>query len=131
MGQRRPQHRAVAQGLAPPGEAGRQHPPGVVVDVDPHPHPLARRRDLERVAQVHRQEGRDVEGLVAGLDHQPVVARGGRQHIVVALAEGVADRIDHRRQPPLAVVAEIDRERIEAVAQQARHAQGHDPAARR
>jgi len=91
--------------------------------------PVAGGQQIELVVQVHRHKGRDMEALATGLA-DALVGRGlDRQHIVVLLAEGVADGMDGRRQPPVAIVAEIDAQRIEAMAQQARHAQQGDPAA--
>jgi hypothetical protein len=73
------------------------------------------------VAGTHVDERRDMEDLGARLPDAGLGEFAGldRRHISVTLAERVADRIDQRDQPALAVIGEIDRDRIEDVAKDA------------
>ena len=80
------------------------------------------RRNPEMIAHRHLDEGRDVKQLVlllpdaGGAD----LARLHRQHVGVDVAEGVADLVDDQRQLAVGAIAEIDRQRIEGVAEQPR-----------
>ncbi len=52
-----------------------------------------------------------------------------RNDVAVPLAEGVVDLVDQRGERAVRVIAEEDAERIEAVAERARHAEQADPPA--
>ena len=90
---------------------------------------LARRRHMEVIAQPHRHERADEERFRAGLPHRAAFV-GDRKHIAVPLAERVVHLVDQRRERAVGVAAEIDADRIEVVAERARHAEKPDrPAA--
>ncbi len=124
----RPGAEQAGVGERPPlaGEAGGQEQALVVVYVNADPHRLARRPHGEAVAQSHVHERRDVEPLGRGLAHHGAVAGLARDHIAVALAEGVGHLVDYGRQPAVGPVAKVKAERVEAVAEHPRHAQEPD-----
>ena len=53
-----------------------------------------------------------------------------RDDVAGALAEGVGDLVDDRAEAPVGVMAEIDAERVEDEAEQARIAHQHDAIAK-
>ncbi len=135
MGDEDAQQCAVAEWTAPGIEPRMQHRAAGVVraHADDQPLPVrSRRLDAEAVAHLESEEGGDVEALVALLRDQVAAGFGGvdRDQVAVALAEGVVDLVQDRLQRTVRTVAEIDRQRIEDMAQDARHAQQADRAAR-
>jgi hypothetical protein len=83
---------------------------------------------MELIAESHRHERADEERFRAGLPHRAAFV-GDRKHIAVSLAESVVHLIDQRRERAVRVVAEIDADGIEVVAERARHAEEPDRAA--
>ena len=100
---------------------------------DAQPDALLRRQDPEMVAHRHLDEGRDVEQFFLALPHAGIadLVRHYRQHVGMDIAKGVAHFVDHERQLAIGAIAEIDRQRIEGIAEQAGIAeQQHPPAGR-
>jgi hypothetical protein len=93
---------------------------------------LARRQHLEVVAHCPFNEGRDVEQFFLTLPHAGVddVSRLHRQHVRVDLAKLVAHFIDDERKFTAGAITEIDRQRIEGVAEEAGIAEQQHPPAR-
>ncbi len=92
---------------------------------------LLRRQHPEMVAHRHLDEGRDVEQFVLALPHAGIadVSRLHRQHVRMDLAKRVAHFVDDERELAAGAIAEIDRQRIEGIAEQAGIAeQQHPPA---
>ena len=82
--------------------------------------------DPEIVAQVHVEERRHVEDLVAALRDRAAGAALHRDQVAVALPEGVVDLVEHGAEPTVGVVAEVDAERIEGMAEDARQREQAD-----
>ena len=118
--------RRIGEGDTPGEVAGGEDPPLRVVDLDHQREGLGRGADAEAVAEVHVEEGRDVEGLVAALADFAAVVALDRDQVGVALAEGVVDLPQDRRQGAVAAVAEEHRQRIEGPAEDPRHGEQPD-----
>lgn len=84
---------------------------------------IRRLANAEVIGHAHRHEGRDVEMLVMSLANTSVGSYARRNGVAVPLAKRVVHLVDQRFERAMAVVAEIDTERVEGVAQYARHAE--------
>ena len=69
-----------------------------------------------------------MKALFAVLANDRALIVGDRQDVAVPLSEGVVDFVGYRNQVTINPVAEIDAQRVEGEAEDARHGQKPDPA---
>ena len=98
---------------------------------NPQPYNVTRRRHPKMIPHRYLDEGRDVKQFVLFLADtgEADLVRTDGQRVGVNFAEGVADFLDQHRKRVIGAIAEIDRQRIERVAEQSRIAQQQHPAA--
>ena len=105
------------------GERGGDHARAPSRTVDRDGDPFAGRHDPELVAHVHVEEGRHVEDLRAALDDRGVGIGFDGNDVGVALAERVADGVEHCRERTVGAMTEVDAQRIERETKDARQRQ--------
>ena len=131
IGDEQAQQPGVGQRRAVRVEPGMQHRGAVgLMHADADGQRLARRLDAEAVVHRHAEEGRHVQPLVAALldQRRGALGRIDFDQVAVPLAEGVVDFVEDRQRRAIRRVAEPHAQRIEGVAEQARHRQQPDRA---
>ena len=109
----------VAEGDALTYERGLNHPVVAIEGIDADVEIAAGHRQLKCEVGVERDERRHIEEL-AGTAAEGVTLKLLRAHqVALALTEGIGDLAHHMRRVPLTVVAEVEGDGVEDVAERA------------
>src|SRR3954453_9098521 len=131
QGDERRQQRATGQRATLPGECSRKYHAMLIGLHDSDLHLLVGRSNAEAVPRLHLHEGRDVEFLRLTLSYGTAGSSVlHRKDVGMDFAKSVADFVDQQRKIAAAAIAEVDRKRIEYVAEEPRIAQKEDAPAR-